>query len=249
MLVSTPKLATNKVAKKKMSSNSLEIDLNPQFAEVLNYYGIKTSIINGFINTDLEDKVKFRARTIYEDENPISSLLHVNCVTDQGEDLYDLCRDSGETIEEAVSANFKNFVSTLNPLLAALGSLNPYSYENITIEEWQINGKTWEAFIGKPYVKTTALIQPGRYSLIASDAPPQFIGSMKNMINDLPLKNRLHWFRGYYCQSGNQITVKEFLSDNNPVEGLDNFFDSLPIMTDVDFFSCRAFIVLKEKMP
>jgi hypothetical protein len=230
-----------------MKSETLEIDLNPQFASLLEYYGVRTSIAEGFISTDLADHVKFRARTIYEDENPVSSLLHVNCVTDKGEDLYDLCRDSGETIEEAVSANFKNFASTLNPLLAALGSLNPYSYKNISIEDWQINGKTWEAFIGKPYVKTTALIQPGRYSLVVCDPPSEFIGSMKSLIHDLPLQNRLHWFRGYYCQSADQITVKEFLSDNHPVEGLGDFFGSLPIIPNMEFFSCRAFIVLKEK--
>lgn len=231
-----------------MNPRTSEIDLNPQFAAVLNYYGVKTSIAEGFINTDLEDKVKFRAKTIYEDENPVSSLLSVNCVTDKGEDVYDLCRDSGETIEEAVSANFKNFASTLNPLLAALGSLNPYSYQNMAIEEWQINGKIWEVFIGKPYVKNTLHTQPGRYSPVASDPPPEFIELMKNIIHDLPLQNRLHWFRGYYYQSGDRITVKEFLSDNYPVESLGNFFDSLPVIPNMFFFSCRAFIVLKKKM-
>ncbi len=228
-----------------MESKTLEIDLNPQFAQLLNYYGVKTNVVDGFINTDLADIAKFRARTIYEDENPISSLLTVNCVTAKGEDIYELCRDSGLTIEEAVSQNFNNFSSTLNPLLVALGSLNPYSYENTTIEEWEIDGRIWEVYIGEPYIKSHQ--QMVGYTNLALNAPAEFINSMKTIICNLDLNNRLHWFRGFYYQTQREITIKEFIMDNYPIDSLNNVFDSLPIIPNVDFFSCRTFIVLKEK--
>lgn len=228
-----------------MNPLTLEINLNPQLQENLAYYGIKTSIVSGFITTDLPDNASFRARAIYEDEYPVSSLLEVNCVTEKGENIYDHCRDSGTSIQEAVTQNFNNFSSTLNPLLAALGSLDPYSYENTSIEEWEINGKIWEAYIGKPHVKFVQKIID--FTLLEYDPPDEFIASLKTMICNLNPNNRLHWFRGYYCQQQREITIKEFLMDNQPVNELMNCFDTLPIISNMDFFSCRTFIVIKEK--
>jgi len=128
----------------------LEIDLNPQFAELLMHHGISVEIKDNFINTDLPDHVKFKARTVYEMINDdISSRLDVMASTDKGEQILESCGDIGATIEEAVSNNFQNFSSSsLYPLLAALGCLDPHTYEQITIEEWEINGKTWKAYIG-----------------------------------------------------------------------------------------------------
>jgi hypothetical protein len=44
----------------------LEIDLNPQFADLLKHHGINVNIADEFINTDLPDNVKFKARAVYQ---------------------------------------------------------------------------------------------------------------------------------------------------------------------------------------
>jgi Family of unknown function (DUF6348) len=128
----------------------LEIDLNPQFADLLKNHGIAVDVNDGFITTDLPDSVKFRARIVYQEVNEnISSRLDVMAMTDKGEQIFESCGDYGATIEEVVINNFQNFsASTLHPLLAALGCIDPETYKQITIEEWEINEKLWTVYIG-----------------------------------------------------------------------------------------------------
>lgn len=220
----------------------LEIDLNPQFADLLKHHGISVDTTDGFINTDLPDNVKFRARTVYQEVNgDISSRLDVMARTDKGEDIYESCGDYGATIEEAVHNNFQNFsASSLHPLLAALGCIDPHTYDQITIEEWEINGKVWKAYIGNLVPKVLA----DRQSTIAP--PSEFFDSFERGIKSQQLTNRLHWFRGYYSQLDKEITNREFLMDNELVAETDTIFNALPIIPNVRFYSCRNFIILKD---
>jgi hypothetical protein len=221
----------------------LEIDLNPQFADLLKHHGISVDIAAEFINTDLPDNVKFRARAVYQQVNEgISSRLDVMAKTDKGEEIYESCGDYGATIEEAVSNNFQNFsASSLHPLLAALGCLDPHTYDQITIEEWEINGKIWKAYIGNLVPKILADTQQ------RITPPPEFFECFEHGIKSRQLINRLHWFRGYYSQLDNEITNREFLMDNELVTETDMIFSSLPILPKVRFYSCRNFIILKDK--
>lgn len=221
----------------------LEIDLNPQFAELLTHHGISVDITDEFIKTDLPDNVKFRARTVYQEINKnISSRLDVMARTEKGEDIYESCGDYGTTIEEAVQNNFQNFsASSLHPLLAALGCIDPHTYDQITIEEWDINGKFWKAYIGNLVPK----ILSDRHNTITP--PSEFFDSFERGIKAQKLTNRLHWFRGYYSQLDNEITNREFLMDNELVPETDMIFSTLPILPNVRFYSCRNFIILKNK--
>ena len=221
----------------------LEIDLNPEFADLLKNHGIDVDITDGFINTDLPDNLKFRARTVYEEVNEsISSRLDVMAKTNKGEEIYESCGDYGATIEEAVNNNFQNFsASSLHPLLAALGCIDPHTYDQITIEDWEINGKVWTAYIGNLVPKILA----DRKNTIAP--PSEFYDSFERGIKAQQLINRLHWFRGYYSQLDNEITNREFLMDNELVSETDIIFSALPILPNVRFYSCRNFIILKDK--
>lgn len=221
----------------------LEIDLNPQLADLLKNHGVKVDIIDGFIKSDLPDNVIFRARNVYQKVNEyISSRLDVMARTDRGEEIYESCGDYGTTIEQAVLNNFQNFSSSsLHPLLAALGCIDPHTYEQITIEEWEINGKVWKAYIGNLIPKILTDMQ----TVIAP--PSEFFNSFELGIKSQQLTNRLHWFRSYYAQVGNEITVREFLMDNESVAETDVIFNTLPIIPNVKFYSCRNFIILKDK--
>lgn len=221
----------------------LEIDLNPQFADLLKHHGIGVDITDEFINTDLPDNVKFRARAVYQEVNKnISSRLDVMAMTNKGEEIYESCGDYGATLDEAVNNNFQNFsASSLHPLLAALGCIDPHTYNQITIEEWEINGKVWKAYIGNIVPK----ILSDRHNIIAPSS--EFFDSFERGIKAQQLKNRLHWFRGYYSQLDNEITNREFLMDNELVAEADIIFSALPILPNVRFYSCRNFIILKDK--
>ncbi len=221
----------------------LEIDLNPQFAELLKHHGIAVDIDDEYVNTDLPDNVKFKARPVYQEVNrDISSRLDVMALTDKGEQIFESCGDYGTTIEEAVSNNLQNFSSSsLHPLLAALGCIDPHTYDQITIEEWEINGKVWKAYIGNLVPKILTDIQ----NTIAP--PSEFFDSFERGIKAKQLTNRLHWFRGYYSQLDNEITNREFLMDNELVTETDTIFNTLPILPNIRFYSCRNFIILKDK--
>lgn len=219
------------------------LDINLQFAELLQHHGVVVDVDDEYITTDLPDNVKFRAKSVYyKNENGlINSQLDVEALTDKGEVIQDACGDLGDTIGNAVTNNFQNFcASTLHPLLAALGCLDPHTYEQITIEDWEINGKIWKAYIGNVCPKLVA--DRDRVTLPAN----QFFECVEHAIYQQPLTNRLHWFRGYYCQSGNEIIIREFLMDNEVLDG-DIVFNSLPITPKITFASCRIFIVLRDE--
>ena len=63
-----------------------EINLNINFAELLQDHGISVEIGNEFIQTDLPDNVKFKARSEYSNTGGnINSRLDVMALTDKGE--------------------------------------------------------------------------------------------------------------------------------------------------------------------
>lgn len=221
----------------------LEMNLNPHLADLLKRHGVNISIDDQFIKTDLVDNVKFKARAVYhETDNSINSRLDVMALTDKGEQIIECCGDYGKTIEEASNRNFQNFSSgSLHPLLAAFKCKDPHVIDQVTVEEWTINEKSWEVFIGNIVPKVITSSQN-------SVAPPrQFFKSIEQGIHAQKLTNRLHWFRSYYSQLNDEITNREFLMDNDVVKDTDNIFRSLPIMPQVKFYSCRNFIVLKKK--
>jgi len=221
----------------------LEIDLNVQFADLLKHHGIEVYIDEEFINTDLPDNVKFKARTVYQEVNKIiSSRLDIMALTDKGEQIFESCGDYGETIDDAVNNNLQNFsLGSLHPLLAALGCIDPHTYNQITLEEWEINGKIWKAYIGNIIPK---MLADGQQS---TTLPSEFFESFEKGIKLQKLTNRLHWFRAYYSQLESEITNREFLMDNELVTETDTIFSSLPILPKMRFFSCRNFIILKDK--
>lgn len=220
----------------------LEIDLNLQFANLLRHYNIRGEVKDEFIHTDLLDNLKFRARAVYQKVNEsFSSRLDVNAITDKGENIYESCGDYGATIEEAVYNNFKNFsMSSLHPLLAVFGCCDPHTFEQITIEEWTINGRIWKAYIGNLVPKVLAF---GNNSIVP---PRQFFNSFEDGIKSQKLKNRIHWFRGYYSQMNNEIIAREFLMDNELLPETDLLFKSLPLISNVSYYSCRNFVILKD---
>ena len=221
----------------------LELDMNSRLADLLKHHGVSVKIAGEFINTDLPDNVKFKTRTVYQEVGTyISSQLDVMALTDKGEKILESCGDYGSTIEDAVNNNFRNFsASSLHPLLAALGCIDPHTYNQITIEEWEINGKVWNVYIGNLIPKIIA----DRQNTIAP--PLKFFDSFERGIKAQRIKNRLHWFRAYYSQMDNEITNREFLMDNELVAETDTIFKDLPILSNLTFYSCRNFIMLKDK--
>lgn len=219
-----------------------ELNLNHYFKELLNNHGIEVQESDEFIQTNLPNAAVFKARSVYIEQNSyVSSRLDVMAITNTGEKIMESCGDVGETIEDALSNNFHNFCEgSLHPLLAAFGSTDASVAEQITIEEWSINGRLWDVYIGnlvpKMLADNNASVEP----------PSQFFEAIEKQIMCQPLTRRLHWFRSYYNQVDNKIEEREFLMDNEPLDA-QKIFESLPLIPGVHFYSCRNFIVCRNK--
>ena len=216
-----------------------EIVVNTQLAELLKDHGVQIQTDDEFVNSDLTGHIKFKARAVYHEVNKgISSRLDVMVVSDDGYRIIESFGDFGTTVDEAINRNFQNFsLSSLHPILAAFGCMDPETLRQIDVEEWVVNGRTWKAYIGNLVPKA---IGAGKHVI----PPVQFYQSIESEIRSQRLTNRLHWFRSYYGQWDASIREREFLMDNEAKNG-DLIFSSLLIMPDVTFYSCRNFILLK----
>ena len=218
-----------------------EINSNQNLAELLAAHGITVSQDDEFIYTDLALKAKFKSRITYDTvRDYISSRLDVMVISDYSENIIESFGDIGIDLEDAINKNFSNFsISSLHVILAAFGANDPEIIEQITIEEWTVNGKHWNAYIGNLLPKTNSKTP------LDSSRPMQLFNAVKDGIVSLPLSNNLHWFRGYYFQHQNAISNTEFLINNQIAENTEELFSAISVIPDVDFFSCRIFIILK----
>jgi len=135
-----------------------DLTLNEHLAEILTKHGIDSITDNEFVYPTLPYSVKLKAQAIYQEmNNYISSQMDVMAIAEIGEKIIESFGDFGKDIESAISNNIHNFSSgTLHALLAAFGCRNPDVLDYITFEQWEIDGKVWEAYIGNLIPKTNA---------------------------------------------------------------------------------------------
>lgn len=217
-----------------------EITQNENLASLLQNHGVSVHMDEEFIYTDLPNKIKLKTRIVYrEEQQAVNSQLDILAITQDGEHIYESFGDVGTTLEDAVARNFENFSRvSLHPLLALSGSHDPHTLHQIEIEEWHIGNNNWKVYMGGLTTKTNnrKTISP----------PKEFFHTIEEGIRLQTLANRLHWFRSYYAQFDDQITISEFLMNNQPVKESATLFLSLPLLPDTGFYSCRNFIILER---
>ena len=218
-----------------------QISVNQQLAEILTNHEVSITQDEEFIYANLSEKLKFKARSTYTViENHISSQLDVMIVINNGEQIIESFGDFGLDIESAVNKNLKNFCSSsLHPLLAAFGDTNQRFHDQVTIEEWEIGRKSFTAYIGNLTPKTNS------EKLLSPDYALNFFKIVEKAMHSQILNKDLHWFRGYYSQHKGEITNTEFLINNQPMREIKQLFSSIQLIPDIEFYSCRIFIVLK----
>ncbi|HLJ90614.1 MAG TPA: DUF6348 family protein [Candidatus Angelobacter sp.] len=142
-------------------------------------------------------------------------------------------KDKREATNDAID-NFCN--SSLHVFLAAFWNcLDP---DQVTVEKWQINGATWNAYIGDYVRRTTG----GEEIPIPDDASLLTEG----MIKSLPLEGDLHWVRTFYCSIGDRQKVSEVLLDNEVWTELQDAFLNLEWPPTNKYYSARNFLILKK---
>jgi hypothetical protein len=218
-----------------------EINLNQNLVEILTEHGIESTSDNEFIYVNLSSRIKFKARAIYQKiNNLISSQLDVMVVTDTGECIIESFGDWGKDLNTVINKNLLNFsMSSLHPILTAFGTTDIQTVQQVTIEEWEINGYNYTAYIGNLVPKTNS-------SNPNLKPPAEFFEAIVDGINSRAVNNEIHWFRGYYLQSAGEIKASEFLMDNVDITNNYPIFSSIPVIPDVEIYSCRNFIILKR---
>jgi hypothetical protein len=219
-----------------------EINLNQYLRETLTKHKVNVSFDDEFIYAQLPTPLKLKARAIYNEINgKISSQLDVMIITPDGEKIIESFGDIADDVDTALERGLTYFnISDLHPILAAFGIEDPSVLHHLEIEEWEVDGKLWTVYLGNLIPKTNSPhINP----------PDEFFNTVEKAIYKQKLTNQLHWFRSFYLQHNNEITFSEFLMDNEIIMGENPFSKTIPILPDVDYYSCRNFIILKQKSP
>ncbi|HZY82702.1 MAG TPA: DUF6348 family protein [Cyclobacteriaceae bacterium] len=213
--------------------------VNTNLAAILNAHGVRTHLDHEFVHTNLAEQLKFNATATYHEvNNYINSRLDVTVQTSYGEEIIECFGDFGATVYDATDKNFQTFsLSSLHPILAAFGSADHETLNQIQVEKWNINEKIWQAYIGSLVPKSN-----GQRENITP--PAEFFQAIERTIRSQNLTGRMHWFRSYYCQWQGDITEKEFLINNEPQDAA-SIFANLPAIPGITFYSCRNFILLK----
>jgi hypothetical protein len=157
--------------------------------------------------------------------------------TIKGRELIECFGDVGETREEAIANNLQNFAQ--NSLHVIVGALqDAQEDEQITIEEWEINGHSWQVFCGNYGMKSS-----GGQPL---QLPSELFSQLEAIIKALPLTQDYHWFRFFFACNDSEISAIEFLHDNEMDEAAEQQMSELPWQLTPDFYSVRLFLMLKR---
>lgn len=217
-----------------------EVDLNQYIGETLTKHNVNVSFDGEFIYAELPSPIKLKAKAVYNEiNNQISSQLEVVIITPADEQIIEHFGDIGDNVDTVIEKVLTYFnISDLHPLLAAFGIKDTSALHHVDIEEWEINGKIWIAYIGNLIPKTNS---PN------ANVPDQFFEAIVTGIQSQKLDNHMHWFRSYYLQYNSEIISTEFLMDNKNITLGIPLFSRIPVIPNVEYYSCRNFIILKLK--
>ena len=129
---------------------------------------------------------------------------------------------------------FQSFVTnSLHVFLSAFWKID--DVEQVGIEEWEIQGKLWKAYIGNFGCK-------GEY-----DIPEDLFSTIEEQIKNEDLEGDIHWFRIYYANTLSGDNLIETLKDNEEWPELGDKLKLISWKPSDKFYSLRNFIMLKRK--
>ena len=212
-------------------------NVNAQLQALFNGHGVATIPLEQKFLL-VAKQLALVASTVSKQEFPsgISSRLDVS-VTIKDRAIIESFGDVGDTAEIALANNLQNFAR--NSLHIIIGALQGVEQdEQFAVEQWQINGNAWKAYIGNYGVKTIGN-QPIH---IPADLFPQ----IEHIIQALPLSKEFHWFRFFFSCNNAKISAAEFLYDNNVFgEAIEELINLDWQLTD-NFYSVRLFLMLRR---
>lgn len=138
---------------------------------------------------------------------------------------------------EGVLNALQNFsVNSLHVFLAAFWQQNDRT--EITIEQWQIAGKTYTAYIGDIGQRSDLNDSPA--------LPADFFSSVEQAILLYKPSHDLTWYRVFFCDFKGEQTFEALAENQDWVEGLDAL-KRLHWEPNSGYYSVRNFIILKRE--
>jgi len=198
-------------------------------AELFELHGLKCVIHNDWILPN-EQLPAVRA-TWFPSE--LSGVLGVEVFVREGI-LIEECFAGMAEGESGLKDGLFNFtVNSFHVMLAALfGKNDP---EQVTTENWQINEKSYTAYMGNFGTRTT--------EGVTASVPDGLFDAIETTIQREPLTNDIHWFRLFFCNLANEFTF-EALKDNEVWEEGARCLEAVDWRRDDGYYSVRLFLVL-----
>lgn len=167
-------------------------------------------------------------------ENGISLRLDIRILLENKNVIGESFTGIGKDELSATQNAFHNFsMNSLPVLLSAFWQIE--ENEQIGIEEWEINGKLWKAFIGNFGCK-------GDFNI-----PISLFPTLEEGIKNEELTENLYWFRFYYANLNKKDNMTEALINNEPLKTLEKKIENLDWEKSDKFYSLRNFIILQKK--
>lgn len=162
-----------------------------------------------------------------------SGILSVETLVREGLIIEECFAGIGQG-ESGIKDGLINFTTnSFHVLLAALfGKNDP---EQVTTENWNINGKSYTAYIGNFGTRAS--------EGVTAHIPDGLFDAIETTIRREPLTNDIHWFRLFFCNLANQFSF-EALKDNEIWESGLECLEASDWRRDDGYYSVRLFLVL-----
>ncbi len=170
-----------------------------------------------------------------EYENGASIRLDISVLLDKNKVIWESFAGMGKDELSATQNAFQNFsTNSFHVLLSAFWEVE--QNEEIGIEEWEIQGKLWNVYIGNFGCK-------GDFNI-----PEELFSIVEEQIKEEKLEENTYWFRLYYANINVEDRMIETLKNNEEWTALGDKIKQVQWPKSDTFYSLRNFIILRRKL-
>jgi len=212
-------------------------EANDLLADLLEAHDLPAEVDRGWIFT-AEDTPPLSAEFFNQrqQESVYALQLDVRAGLADGRMLVESFAGWGPSLPDAATRAFANFA--VNSLHVLLGAFFRKPDDQILVEEWEIAGARWKAFIGNLGINARCGEQ--------RSLPDSLFPTIERLIRSSRLDQDMHWFRFFYCNVGTGEVVTEALFDNESWQSGEEALRSLPWERADSYYSVREFLVLRR---
>ena len=225
------------VKERYRAENLMVKSVNQELEELMVGHGYEVEIVGNKIKPNFKLPILFETWFYPKVESyGIQSRLDVGVTLPNGLEVYEAFADFGENEREAITANLTNFTrGTFHVLLDAFNDTEKYCNK----ERWSIKGKNWDVFIGDYNIKKSS-------SLESITIPENLFDLLEKIVQEQELTEEWYFVRLFYAHNNHSPMASEFMINNNNIEYAEEQIAKLDWISAKDFYSLRAFFVLKR---